>query len=112
VTTDHLAVWVIATFCIAELIKNAVYEPMVLGGTVKLHPLVSVIGVSGGAIPFWPGRRPPRDPYYLRVQGFRLEHRLATQDLWADLRGAANYRLATPRELGGDARLHSRPRTM
>ena len=33
------------------------------------------------------------------------------QRAMADLTGAANYRLATLRELSGDARLHSRPRT-
>ena len=52
VTTDNLAIWVIAAVCIAELIKNAVYEPLVLGGAVKLHPLVVVIGAMGGAILF------------------------------------------------------------
>jgi predicted PurR-regulated permease PerM len=52
VTTDNLTIWVIAAVCIAELIKNAVYEPMVLGGAVKLHPLVVVIGAMGGAILF------------------------------------------------------------
>jgi len=52
VTTDNLAIWVIAAVGLAELIKNAVYEPMVLGGAVKLNPLVVVIGVMGGAILF------------------------------------------------------------
>jgi predicted PurR-regulated permease PerM len=52
VTTDNLAIWVIAAVWVAELIKNAVYEPMVLGGAVKLHPLVVVIGAMGGAILF------------------------------------------------------------
>ncbi len=52
VTTDNLAIWVIAAVGFAELIKNAVYEPLVLGGAVKLHPLVVVIGVMGGAILF------------------------------------------------------------
>jgi putative heme transporter len=39
---------------LAELIKNAVYEPIVLGGAVKLHPIVVVFGVVGGAILFGP----------------------------------------------------------
>src|SRR6476646_2676794 len=52
VTTDNLAIWVIAAVGLAELIKNAVYEPMVLGGAVKLHRLVVVIGAMGGAILF------------------------------------------------------------
>ena len=30
---------------LAELIRNVVYEPVVLGGAVSFHPLVVVIGV-------------------------------------------------------------------
>jgi predicted PurR-regulated permease PerM len=52
VSTDNLAIWVIAAVVLAEVIKNAVYEPVVLGGAVKLHPLVIVLGVTGGAILF------------------------------------------------------------
>jgi predicted PurR-regulated permease PerM len=52
VAADDLAIWVIVAVGLAELIKNAVYEPLVLGGAVKLHPLVVVIGVMGGAILF------------------------------------------------------------
>jgi hypothetical protein len=37
-----------------ELLKNIVYEPIVLGGAVELHPLVVVIGVLGGATLFGP----------------------------------------------------------
>ena len=39
---------------LAELVKNVVYEPIVLGGSVKLHPVVVVIGVVGGATLFGP----------------------------------------------------------
>ena len=52
VTADNLAIWVIAAVALAELIKNAVYEPMVLGRAAKLHPLVVVFGAMGGAILF------------------------------------------------------------
>ncbi|HXX10442.1 MAG TPA: AI-2E family transporter [Burkholderiales bacterium] len=52
VSIDNLAIWVIAAVVLAEVIKSAVYEPVVLGGAVKLHPLVVVIGVTGGAILF------------------------------------------------------------
>jgi predicted PurR-regulated permease PerM len=38
----------------AELLKNVVYDPIVVGRAVKLHPLVIVIGVMGGAILFGP----------------------------------------------------------
>ena len=44
--------WVIAAVALAELLKNAVYEPVVLGAAVKLHPLMVVLGVAGGAILF------------------------------------------------------------
>jgi predicted PurR-regulated permease PerM len=52
VTAENLAIWVIVVVGLAELIKNVVYEPVVLGGAVKLHPLVVVIGAMGGAILF------------------------------------------------------------
>ena len=52
VTADNLAIWVIVAVGIAELIKNAFYDPVVLGGAVKLHPLVVVVGAVSGAILF------------------------------------------------------------
>ena len=54
VSTENFAVWVIVAVALAELLKNVVYEPVVLGGRVNLHPLVVVIGVLGGAIMFGP----------------------------------------------------------
>jgi len=52
VTTETFAIWVVGAVVLAELLKNVVYEPIVLGGAVKLHPLVVVIGVLGGATLF------------------------------------------------------------
>jgi predicted PurR-regulated permease PerM len=52
VNTENVAIWVIAAVGLAELLKNFIYEPLVLGGAVKLHPLVVVIGVVGGGILF------------------------------------------------------------
>ncbi len=52
VSADTFAIWVVAAVALAELLKNAVYEPLVLGGAVELHPLVVVIGVVGGATLF------------------------------------------------------------
>jgi predicted PurR-regulated permease PerM len=52
VNTENVAIWVIVAVGLAELLKNVVYEPLVLGGAVKLHPLVVVIGVVGGGILF------------------------------------------------------------
>jgi predicted PurR-regulated permease PerM len=54
VTPDTFVIWVVAAVVLAELLKNVVYEPIVLGGAVKLHPIVVVIGVVGGAILFGP----------------------------------------------------------
>jgi predicted PurR-regulated permease PerM len=52
VSADTFAIWVVAAVALAELLKNAVYEPLILGGAVELHPLVVVIGVVGGATLF------------------------------------------------------------
>jgi predicted PurR-regulated permease PerM len=52
VNTGNIMIWVIAAVGLAELLKNVFYEPLVLGGAVKLHPLVVVIGVVGGGILF------------------------------------------------------------
>jgi hypothetical protein len=52
VNTENFAFWVIAAVGVAELLKNIFYEPFVLGGAVKLHPLVVVIGIVGGGILF------------------------------------------------------------
>ena len=52
VETESFALWVIAAVVLAELIKNAVYEPVVLGGAVRLHPLMIIIGLVGGTLLF------------------------------------------------------------
>jgi predicted PurR-regulated permease PerM len=52
VNTGNFAIWVIVAVGLAEVLKNVFYEPLVLGGAVKLHPLVVVIGVVGGGILF------------------------------------------------------------
>ena len=52
VNTENFPFWVIAAVGVAELLKNILYEPLILGGAVKLHPLVVVIGIVGGGILF------------------------------------------------------------
>ena len=54
VTPETFAIWVIVAVGLAELLKNVVYEPIVLGGAVKLHPLVVVLSIVGGATLFGP----------------------------------------------------------
>ncbi len=48
----NFAIWVIAAVALAEVLKNVFYEPVVLGGAVKLHPLMVVLGVISGGILF------------------------------------------------------------
>jgi predicted PurR-regulated permease PerM len=52
VDTENVWIWVIGAVGFAELLKNVIYGPLVLGGAVKLHPLIVVIGVFGGATLF------------------------------------------------------------
>jgi predicted PurR-regulated permease PerM len=54
VTAETFAIWVVAAVVLAELLKNVLYEPIVLGGAVQLHPLAVVTGVIGGAMLFGP----------------------------------------------------------
>jgi len=48
-------VGVLIVVLIAQFLDNAVFQPLVLGKAVNLHPLVVVIGVTGGSIiaGFW-----------------------------------------------------------
>ena len=52
IQADNVAVWVVLGVLLAEVLKNVVFEPFVLGGAARLHPLVVVIGVLGGGILF------------------------------------------------------------
>jgi len=54
VTAETFAIWVVVAVALAELLKNIVYEPIVLGGGGKLQQQVIVIGVIGGATLFGP----------------------------------------------------------
>jgi predicted PurR-regulated permease PerM len=52
VNAGNFVFWVVAAVGAAEVLKNLFFEPVVLGGAVKLHPLVVVIGIVGGGILF------------------------------------------------------------
>ena len=54
VTPETFVIWVVLAVALSELLKNLVYEPLVLGGAVSLHPLVIVGGVISGATLFGP----------------------------------------------------------
>lgn len=52
---DNPLLGVLIVVLIAQFLDNAVFQPLVLGKAVNLHPLVVVIGVTGGSIVagFW-----------------------------------------------------------
>ncbi len=52
---DNPIVGVLLVVLAAQLLDNAVFQPLVLGKAVNLHPLVVIIGVTGGSIiaGFW-----------------------------------------------------------
>jgi predicted PurR-regulated permease PerM len=54
VSIENFPLWVVGAVAFSELLKNVVYEPVILGSAVSIHPLVVVIGILGGAILFGP----------------------------------------------------------
>ena len=52
INTDNVAIWLVAGVLLIEILKNMVFEPLVLGDASQLHPLVVVIGALGGGILF------------------------------------------------------------
>lgn len=52
---DNAVIGVLIVVSLAQFLDNAVFQPLVLGKAVNLHPLVVVIGVTGGSIiaGFW-----------------------------------------------------------
>jgi predicted PurR-regulated permease PerM len=52
VNAGNFVFWVVAAVGVAEALKNIFFEPVVLGGAAKLHPLAVVIGIVGAGILF------------------------------------------------------------
>ena len=52
IRSDNVVLWMVAGVAMIELLKNLVFEPLVLGSTTRIHPLVVLIGVLGGGILF------------------------------------------------------------
>ena len=50
VTLDNSMLFVLGTVGVAQALDNAVFQPIILGSAVSLHPLVVIIGVMGGSI--------------------------------------------------------------
>jgi predicted PurR-regulated permease PerM len=47
---DNIILWVLITVGIVQVLDNTVFQPIVLGSAVSLHPLVVIIGVMGGSV--------------------------------------------------------------
>lgn len=52
ISIDNLFVAIFVCVLIAQLLDNTVFQPIVLGSAVNLHPLVVIIGVMGGSVIF------------------------------------------------------------
>jgi predicted PurR-regulated permease PerM len=52
VNENNLMIAVIAVVMIAHLLDNAIFQPLVVGSAVNLHPLVVILGVFGGSLMF------------------------------------------------------------
>lgn len=52
INANNLMIAVIAVVMIAHFLDNAIYQPLVLGGAVNLHPLIVILGVFGGSMLF------------------------------------------------------------
>lgn len=47
---DDLAIYVIVLIAITHLLDNVVFQPIVLGSAVNLHPLVVIVAIIGGSL--------------------------------------------------------------
>jgi predicted PurR-regulated permease PerM len=52
INQDSLLVAVIVVVLITHLLDNAVYQPLVVGSAVNIHPLAVILGVFGGSMMF------------------------------------------------------------
>lgn len=49
---ENVGLWMVLGVAMIEILKNLLLEPLLLGSTTKLHPLVVLIAVLGGGIMF------------------------------------------------------------
>lgn len=47
---QDLALYVVVLIAIAHVLDNVVYQPIVLGNAVNLHPLVVIVAIIGGSV--------------------------------------------------------------
>ncbi|MBU2515083.1 AI-2E family transporter [bacterium] len=50
INPDDIVIWILISVAIVQALDNSVFQPIVLGSAVSLHPLVVVFGVLGGSI--------------------------------------------------------------
>jgi predicted PurR-regulated permease PerM len=48
--SQDLAMYVVVLIAIAHVLDNVVYQPIVLGNAVNLHPLVVIVAIIGGSV--------------------------------------------------------------
>jgi predicted PurR-regulated permease PerM len=49
---ENVGLWMVLGVAMIEILKNLLLEPLLMGSTTKLHPLVVLIAVLGGGIMF------------------------------------------------------------
>jgi predicted PurR-regulated permease PerM len=52
IRAESVAIWMVVGIVLIEVLKNVVFEPLVLGESVEVHPLVVLLGVLGGGLMF------------------------------------------------------------
>ncbi len=52
INENNLMIAIVAVVMVAHLLDNAIYQPLVVGSAVNIHPLVVIVGVFGGSIMF------------------------------------------------------------
>lgn len=52
INENNLMLAVVGVVMIAHLLDNAIFQPLVVGSAVNIHPLVVVLGVFGGSLMF------------------------------------------------------------
>jgi predicted PurR-regulated permease PerM len=52
VNSGNLWIWIVAVAVLTRILDDTVFQPMVLGGALELHPLVVALGIVGASLLF------------------------------------------------------------
>lgn len=52
VNVDNLWFWILVVAVVSRVLDDSVFQPMVLGGALELHPLVVALGIVGASLLF------------------------------------------------------------